>query len=86
VITELVLAVGVGFVRTLFGLLPVWTMPTLPNGSLASTLGSTIGYANGWAPVVTLFGCVGIVLAYWLAVTLWGVLVFIYDRLPFKAT
>lgn len=67
------------------GLLPVLDLPAGLTVS-ASGLGDGLATANTFFPVTTLGTCLGIVLAVRLFLFAWDFLVWLYDKVPFKAT
>lgn len=68
-----------------FALLPTMSLPA---GLVESSggVGAVAAGLNGIVPVQTLGGCLVAVLAVRLFIALWAVVVWIYDRFPFKAT
>ena len=74
----------VGFVNGVFALFPAWEMPAWLTNNAG--VGGFIGSLNGVFPVATLGLCGAAVLGFYLLTFVWDVVVFVYDKFPFKAT
>ncbi|MCW3038203.1 MAG: hypothetical protein JWM31_108 [Solirubrobacterales bacterium] len=70
----------------LLSLIPAWAMPAQATANTAQTFGSMFAWANGYAPIFHILAAVGVVLGFQVLVSGWTVLVWVYDRIPFKAT
>lgn len=84
-ITAAVFGFGLLLVGGLLGMVPAFALPESVTSAGAS-VGGTLGSVNGIFPVVTLGACLAAVLALWVFVNAWGLIVMVYDRIPFKAT
>lgn len=67
------------------GLLPTMSLPAGLTDSMAG-IGTRAAALDGIVPVYVLGVCIAAVIGVKLALLAWGVIVFIYDRFPFKAT
>jgi len=86
VIIDSVLGLIVNLIRGLFDLIPVWS-PDL--GSLNVSfhrVGQAAGILNGYFPIAVLAIGLGIIFAARLIIAAWYLLVWIYEKLPLKAT
>lgn len=70
----------------LLSLVPTWAMPAQATANTAQSFGSMFAWANGYAPVFHVLAGVGVLLGFQLLVTGWHVVVWVYDRIPLKAT
>lgn len=84
-IIDLIVTVTLGLLGALLSLAPPWTLPTESVQS-GSEIGGYLRPLNFYFPVTDLLVAILAVLAFSAALTLWHLLVFVYDRLPFKAT
>lgn len=84
-IINIIVGVLFAVLTAVFGLVPAYTLPAGVTGA-GATLGAPLAALNGVFPVTTLAECVAVVLAARAFLFAWRVIVFIYDRLPFKAT
>lgn len=66
-------------------LIPAYDLPPEVR-NLGADIGGAVAGANAFFPVVHVGICIGLVIAARIFLALWDLLVFIYDRVPFKAT
>jgi hypothetical protein len=75
----------VGVLNAVLTLFPAWSLPFDPS-ALAGNLAAGAANANAWFPVSTLGACIGAIFGLRLVMLGWAVAVFIYDKIPFKAS
>ena len=85
-LVDLLIAAVVGVLTAVLGWLPTWSPPTQAVTDTAGAVGSGLAWANNYFPVVDVFAAVGLVIGFRVLVSAWHVLVWVYDRIPFKAT
>lgn len=66
-------------------LIPVWSLPVELTSS-SGDIGSALAAVNGVFPIADVGICLGIVVAARTFLFAWALIVFLYDRIPFKAT
>lgn len=66
-------------------LIPSWSLPPSLTSS-AADIGTALGNVNGVFPIADIAIALGIVVAGRTFLFAWSLIVFVYDRLPFKAT
>lgn len=78
---DVLLAIAAGIASVLVNLLPTfaWSVPALDLSWLMAPLASV----NQFVPLDQFFLVLGLVITFRVALMVWSVLVFIYDRLPF---
>lgn len=69
----------------ILGLLPAYSLPGNVT-ALMSNVGSALAGANSVFPVVQLGLCLGVIVAARVFILGWAVVVWLYDKFPFKAT
>jgi hypothetical protein len=74
-----------GVLNGVLGLFPAYSLPSSMTDFSAS-VGSWVGSANGFFPVVTLGVCIGVILAARAFVLAVRLVVFVYDLIPLKFT
>jgi hypothetical protein len=84
-VTDAVVSVLMGFLTGVLSLLPSWELPA-SFAAFGPELGAKIDAFNGVLPVVTLGQCLAAMVGFRLFVLAWGLVVWLYDKIPFKAT
>lgn len=84
-ILDAIIGLIVGVLEGLLGLLPAFDISST-FASAGATLGNAAGQLNAILPVSTMGVCIAALLALQLALFVWDVVVFIYDRFPGKFT
>lgn len=84
-IFDTIVAILVAVFEGILALLPTMALPAAIMQN-ASAVGQTAAGLNGVLPVTTLGLCLAVVVAVRLFILLWAVVVWIYERFPFKAT
>lgn len=84
-ILNIIIALGLTMVGGFIGLFPSYTLPDTVTG-VGNQVGEALASANGIFPVVVLGSCIVAMLGLVLFLAAWDAVVFIYDRIPFKAT
>lgn len=79
-IVNAVVGFVLGAVRTLVGALPSWSPPTDALSQQAASIGGMAGVVNGYFPILLLGSCAAVVLAVFLGLRAWRVVVFIYHQ------
>lgn len=87
-IPDAIVGLVLGALRAMLALIPDWQPPVTSTGedSLAFQIGQTAGMLSGYFPIVALGAALTAVLGFRVVLTAWTSAVFVYDRLPFKAT
>lgn len=75
----------IGILNGVLGLVPSFSLPG-GFGDAGAGIGSALGAVNQWVPVSTIMLCIAAVLACRVFLVVWSLVVFIYDRVPLKAT
>lgn len=84
-IIDAIVSVVVGIFTGVLGLLPSYELPdSITN--LGSSVGEAVGTLNGVFPVGTLGVCIGLMIAARLFLFAFGLAVWVYEHIPFKAT
>lgn len=84
-IFDKVISILFGLLGALLGLLPAWSFDT-GFSDAASALTQGVQIANAFFPVQTLGICLAAVLGLRAAMGGWQVAVWLYDKIPFKAS
>lgn len=84
-ITDFLMGVIFGLAQAFIDLLPEWAPPAEAMDEATMT-GSYTSTANGYFPVVILAVCLLAIVGYRVVLTLWRLVLFIYEHFPFKAT
>lgn len=84
-ILDLIVKAAVSLFKALLALFPAYSLPDQVKG-LGDTIGSAVAGLNGVVPVVTIGACLAVVLAARVFLFLVGLLVWVYNLIPFKAT
>ncbi len=80
------------FLAWVLDLFPSWSSPSFdcgaPGGCAAfgGVVGRYMSYIQGWVNVSLLVTCIGIVVAVFVAVVSVRAIVFLYEKIPFKAS
>lgn len=85
-ITDLLVGGFLEVLRALLGLIPEWVVDTEPIVDGVEQLVGTVYHVNEWFPVVAMFACIGVLIAFRVAVFVYTTLRSIWDAVPFKAT
>lgn len=85
-IIDSLIEIVVALFRAILGLLPEWSLTLPETGSAFQFLGGAVRLISGYFPVYVLFVCVGIYLAARLFFSSWSLIVWLYEKFPFKAT
>lgn len=75
----------IGLLSGVMGLVPAFSLPS-GFGDAGGGIGSVLAAVNQWVPVTTIMMCIAAILACRLFLIVWSLVVFIYDRVPLKAT
>lgn len=84
-VTDAVVSILVGFLTGVLSLLPAYSLPAAVAG-FGPELGSKIDAWNGVLPVVTIGQVLAATVGLRLFILAWAVVVWLYDKIPFKAT
>lgn len=84
-IFDLIFAFLRSVVTALLTLIPSYDLPASVS-NLGGDLGGAVAGANAFFPVEHVGICIGLVVGVRAFLMLWDVLVWLYDRLPFKAS
>lgn len=84
-ISDAVIGLVVGLLRGLLALIPGWEPPP-DAGDFGVQAGGVVGMLSGYFPITALVVAIGLIYGFRIVMTVWTALVFVYDRLPFKAT
>lgn len=74
-----------GVIKGLIALIPEFELPEIPPEGFGE-LTRWLNAVNAIFPIDTLFTILGIALALWMGVFVWKFVLWLWDRLPFKAT
>lgn len=86
-IVDTVAGVVLGLLRGLVELIPVWSPPAeITSPTWLDELGDAVSFANAYVPVGDILLAIGVLLAIRAILMLWHVIVWVYDRIPFKAS
>jgi hypothetical protein len=89
-ITDALITIVVGILNGIFSLVPNFagSDPLAVSGitGIGTKLGSAVGLVNNYFPVSVLAVCLGITFAIKTFGSVWAVMTWLYDRLPFKFT
>jgi hypothetical protein len=90
VIVDAIVTIVAAILTSVLSLVPGFTGsdPLAISGiaNIGAELGGALAFANKFFPVTVLGVCLGITLAIRTFGTAWALLVWVYDRIPFKAT
>lgn len=85
-ITDSIVSLFINLLRGIFDLLPQWT-PDLGSMNVSFfRVGQIGGILNGYFPLTALAVGLGIIFAARLFIAAWNLIVWIYEKFPFKAT
>lgn len=84
-IVDACIKIVVALLTGIFGLLPAFSFAD-SLWSAGANLGGSLSTVNGVIPVATLGEALGLVMGTRAFMFVWDVVVFIYDRIPFKAS
>lgn len=82
---DAIMSVLIGAFTAILSFLPEYSLPSSIVTAGAS-LGSSLSTVNGIVPLGTMAACILALLGVKLYLFVWSAVVFIYDRIPFKAT
>lgn len=85
-ITDTLVGLFVNLLRGLILGLPAWTPDTGAYTASFYQIGTMASILNGYFPVVALAGGLALALGIRVLYAAWVIVVFVYDRFPFKAT
>lgn len=85
-ILDTVLGVVLGVLRGVVELIPEWSPPEEMSGTWLDELESSISAINAYVPFTDFAICLGILLGVKAVLMVWHVIVWIYSKLPLKAT
>jgi hypothetical protein len=86
VIVDLLLGALVAMMRGILDLVPVWELDAAALATSGQTVGSFAGMLSGYFPVATLAFSLLTILGFKVFMSGWRLIVFVYDKLPFKMT
>lgn len=81
-IFDAIIQLVIGIFTGILGLLPGYEVPDF--GDFGSMVGSGLGVAGVFFPVPVLGWCLVTILGFRVFMVAWSVVVWIYDKLPFK--
>lgn len=84
-IVDAIVGVLMAILNGVLGLMPAYQLPA-SFGSFGTTIGDKLAGVNGVFPVVTLGQALAAMVSWWVFKAVWILVVWIYDKFPFKAT
>lgn len=85
-IVDLFVGAILGVVNVLLSLIPSWQLPAATADPTALGAMRFLGILNGFLPVPDLLLVLGVAFAWSMAVAIWNVVMWAYDKIPFKAS
>ena len=85
-IPDFFIATVTAILKNIIELVPTWTIPVAVTQSWGTRFGTFVSWANGFFPVYDVAVCLGILVSIKVIILVWRGVVFIYDKIPFKAT
>jgi len=84
-ILDAIIGLVVTLLTGLLGMIPAYSLPDSIL-SAGATIGETVGTINGVVPIVTMGACLAALIGVRMFIWIWQLVVFIYDKIPAKAT
>ena len=85
-VVDAIVNIVLGLLNSLIGLIPAWEVPAALTESFGPNFAGMVAWANGYFPMFDLAICLGIIIGVQGVLFVVRLVVFIYDRIPLKAT
>lgn len=85
-ITDWIMSVFINLLRGVFGILPPWTPDFGSFASMGYSIGNIASALNGYFPLAALAAALALVLGARLFFMAWTIVIWAYEKIPFKAT
>lgn len=83
-IVEALVRLVTGLLRGVLALIPPWTPPDL--SGLGAQFAAKLRMLDGYVPVSVLGACLAALFGLRAVIVVWGLLVWVYEHLPFKSS
>ena len=85
-IFDAIIGVFTSVLKTVLGLIPDWAPPAGQFAAFGRVLGASFAQVQHYIPIYVLLSCVATLISFRIFLTLWHIIIFVYDKIPLKAT